>query len=103
MFYWAAVILTALAFTITVFILRSRFGLFLQAIRGETRTRLIERSIDCSLLRRSHNHKMLPGCSRYAAIGSRWADAIGFLQANDDPRFIKGLLCREIERQPVRT
>jgi ABC-type branched-subunit amino acid transport system permease subunit len=35
MFYWAAVILTALAFTITVFILRSRFGLFLQAIRVE--------------------------------------------------------------------
>lgn len=38
-----------------------------------------------------------------SAIGSRWADAIGFLQANDDPRFIKRLLCRETERQAVRT
>ena len=35
MFYWAAVILTALAFTITVFILRSRFGYSLQAIRED--------------------------------------------------------------------
>ena len=38
-----------------------------------------------------------------AATGSRWADAIGFLQANDDARFIKDLLCRERARQPVLT
>jgi len=38
-----------------------------------------------------------------SAIGSRWADAIGFLQANDDPRFIKGLLCRERLRRTLRT
>jgi 2,4-dienoyl-CoA reductase-like NADH-dependent reductase (Old Yellow Enzyme family) len=38
-----------------------------------------------------------------SAIGRRWADAIGFLQANDDPRFIKDLLCRESQRQTVGT
>ncbi|HEY0989285.1 MAG TPA: branched-chain amino acid ABC transporter permease [Kofleriaceae bacterium] len=40
MFYWAAVILTALAFTITVLILRSRFGYSLQAIREDEDTAL---------------------------------------------------------------
>jgi 2,4-dienoyl-CoA reductase-like NADH-dependent reductase (Old Yellow Enzyme family) len=38
-----------------------------------------------------------------SAIGSRWADAIGFLQVNDDPCFIKRLLGREKERQAVPT
>jgi len=39
-FYWAAVLLTALAFTTTVLILRSRFGYSLQAIREDEDTAL---------------------------------------------------------------
>jgi branched-chain amino acid transport system permease protein len=39
-FYWSAVVLTALAFAITAFILRSRFGYALQAIREDEDTAL---------------------------------------------------------------
>jgi branched-chain amino acid transport system permease protein len=39
-FYWSSVALTALAFTVTVFIVRSRFGYSLQAIREDEDTAL---------------------------------------------------------------
>jgi branched-chain amino acid transport system permease protein len=59
MFYWAAVILIALAFTITVFILRSRFGYSLQAIR-EDEDAALACGIDATRTKREH-HRVCGG------------------------------------------